>query len=265
MPLYRPSELLAFLASEGLIALKSLSQNFLVDGNVIAKIGGFLNIARGEAVLEIGPGPGVVTEYLCCKTPDVLTVEKDAAFARAIRRFQGVTSIHADALKIDLAESAALHFPHQLPLKVVSNLPYASASAFLSALLPNHSAFRSLTLMLPREIAEKMRGEGHAHWLFAAKRVFCRSEKWQSVSRHCFFPKPQTESVLAHFELQSELTPFEGRIFLQWLRKICSLKKRKGEPGAVYHTPEQRSRISSKEWVDLWKGSEGHLIAPGPD
>lgn len=256
MPLYRPNELRAFLADEGLMALQSLSQNFLVDGNILGKIGSLLNLKNDEPVLEIGPGPGVVTELLCSQTTRVLTVEKDAAFAEKIERFEGVRSIHADALKIDLQLAIASHFPDRLPLKMISNLPYASATAFLEALLPNHVAFSSLTLMLPRTVAEKLRGTGQFHWLLAAKEVFCRSAVWQDVSRRSFFPQPKIDSVLAHLELGSELTTKEGRSFLRWLKKICSLKKRVGDKNAIYHTPKQRAFITSLEWVKLWRESD---------
>jgi 16S rRNA (adenine1518-N6/adenine1519-N6)-dimethyltransferase len=61
MPLYRPSELKAFLDSIGAFAKKSLSQNFLVDGNVLKKIVETASVEKGDPVLEIGPGPGALT------------------------------------------------------------------------------------------------------------------------------------------------------------------------------------------------------------
>lgn len=257
MPLYRPSELRAFLADEGVIALPSLSQNFLIDGNVVAKIRQLLDLSPNEPILEIGPGPGVVTEDLSQQFAQILTIEKDAAFARTIERFSGVKSLHGDALKLDLTQAARSHFSASFPIKLISNLPFATASSFLSRLLLQGATFRTLTLMLPRDIADKMRGKCGPHWLFAAQKIFCKTAIWHSVSRHCFYPKPQIDAVLAHFELcqVDSLTCQEAPIFLQWLKSICSLKKRKGNKFEVYHTPEQRAQISPAQWLKLWKES----------
>ena len=64
MPIYRPSELNAFLESLGISPKKRLSQNFLLDGNIIRKILSTAEVEKGDLVLEIGPGPGALTEQL---------------------------------------------------------------------------------------------------------------------------------------------------------------------------------------------------------
>ena len=88
MTLYRPSALRAFLEEIGASPKKSLSQNFLIDGNIIRKIVTFAGVQKGDSVLEIGPGPGVLTEELLARGAHVLAVEKDRKFAAALRDFK---------------------------------------------------------------------------------------------------------------------------------------------------------------------------------
>ena len=77
MPLYKPSELRAFLNEIGASPKKSLSQNFLIDGNIIRKIIQLADVKPGDNVLEIGPGPGVLTEALLEQGANLIAIEKD--------------------------------------------------------------------------------------------------------------------------------------------------------------------------------------------
>ncbi len=107
MALYKPSTLRAFLEEIDATPKKSLSQNFLIDGNIIRKIVTLAGVEPGDFVLEIGPGPGVLTEELLARGAHVLAVEKDRKFAKALTRLQTedhrLTVIEGDILEQDLS------------------------------------------------------------------------------------------------------------------------------------------------------------------
>lgn len=217
MPLYRPSELRAFLRQEGLAPLKSLSQSFLVDGNVLLKLTRALNLSPQDAVLEIGPGPGVVTEVLHDLGVCLLTVEKDVAFASLISRLPKVRSVHADALKVDLGALVREHWPDRRGIHIVSNLPYRTASRFLRKLMTAGSWAGSLTVMLPQVIYNKLSSSPPHHWLGIASALFCRKLCSFTINRNSYYPRPQCDSVLARWELKSPMPESEAEKFARWL------------------------------------------------
>lgn len=272
MPLYRPSELRAFLSQEGLTPLRSLSQSFLVDGNVLAKLADILHLSPGDPVLEIGPGPGVVTECLHQIGARLLTIEKDAAFARLITRFPKVISIHEDALKIDLPALILQHFQSQKRVHIVSNLPYRAASAFLRKLWSTGAWARSLTVMLPVAIFSKLSSSPPLHWLGIACAIFCRQISSFSVGKNSFYPKPQCNSVLVQWELATPLLEKEAEDFLKWLSISHSLKQRRylGDlPGcenfcwesAQLHPKTPLVDLKPQMWLALWS----HISRLHPD
>jgi len=77
MSLFKPSELHQFLKMLDIQPKKGLSQNFLIDGNVLRKMVAAANLTEGDTVLEIGPGPGVLTEALLDAGAEVFAIEKD--------------------------------------------------------------------------------------------------------------------------------------------------------------------------------------------
>ena len=101
MPLYRPSELRTFLSSIDKDPLRFSSQRFLIDGNVVSKI---VSSVQTKNVLEIGPGPGVLTEAFLDKGHFVVAIEKDPDFARALPRLSSTSlyTIESDVLVCSL-------------------------------------------------------------------------------------------------------------------------------------------------------------------
>src|SRR5689334_13272428 len=89
MAIYKPTELISFLEGLGINPKKALSQNFLIDGNIMRKIVAKAQIQPGDVVMEIGPGPGSLTEALLESGARVLAVEKDTILARSLKRLQG--------------------------------------------------------------------------------------------------------------------------------------------------------------------------------
>ena len=84
------NELLNFLRTLGVEPKKGLSQNFLIDGNIARKIVAEAHIQAGECILEIGPGPGALTELLVTQGATLYAVEKDAVYADALKRFANI-------------------------------------------------------------------------------------------------------------------------------------------------------------------------------
>ncbi|MGH2612339.1 MAG: ribosomal RNA small subunit methyltransferase A, partial [Rhabdochlamydiaceae bacterium] len=134
--------------------MKFLSQNFLIDGNIVRKIVKFAEVKKGDSILEIGPGPGALTEELLAQGASVIAVEKDRKFAAALHRLQTADQrlqiFENDVLKWN--PTSHLNFK----TKLIANLPYNITTPILTHFLPQRKFFQSLTVMVQREVGERV-------------------------------------------------------------------------------------------------------------
>lgn len=198
MPLYRPSELSEFLASIGASPKRELSQNFLIDGNIVHKI--VQEVPLGASVVEIGPGPGVVTEGLLQKGSRVVAVEKDRVFARQLSRLDPdghlLSVVEADVLDCSLTELAS---PGAV---LVSNLPYHLTSPIIERLVRASSHFSRAILMVQDEVADRLVDPSRS--LLGVLLGLCYHVRYGFfVSRQCFWPKPKVDSAVLLCEERS--------------------------------------------------------------
>ena len=194
----------ALLAQHGLKARKSLGQNFLVDPHVLGKIIRAANIGPGDWVLEIGPGLGGLTQALAEAAGAVCAVELDRILAAILQTtfadFPTVEIVHSDIMAFDIA-AQTVRFP-ALKHKVVANLPYYISTAVTMHLL-EHFAFDSLTVMVQREVAERMTAKpGSAAYGSLSLAVQYQAEAHIAayVPQNCFLPRPRVDSAVVHLE-----------------------------------------------------------------
>jgi 16S rRNA (adenine1518-N6/adenine1519-N6)-dimethyltransferase len=206
MPLYKPSELKAFLRSLGAAPLKHLSQNFLIDGNIVRKIIDFAGVQKGDCILEIGPGPGVITEALLEQGASVVAIEKDFKFSQALLRLQTqdhrLTLFEQDALKWEPSH----HLPQGFRAKVIGNLPYHITTPLLTRFLPKYDIFSSITVMMQKEVADRILASPGSK-LYSSLSIFVRFYaepiKGFIIEPSCFYPQPKVQSSMIQFALKN--------------------------------------------------------------
>ena len=155
----RPSQIKKVLKDHGLAPKKWMGQNFLVDPSYLRRIVVASKVERGDSVVEVGAGLGVLTEALVEWGAKVWALEVDAGFFRVLEEkfafSDQVQLVHADALRYDfrgLAKTIG-------QLKVVANLPYSISSRLLFRIHENRDIFSSLHILLQREVAERLVAE----------------------------------------------------------------------------------------------------------
>ncbi len=210
MNMYRPTDLQAFLKEWGLHAKKGLSQNFLIDGNIIAKIASAADVQPDDFVIEVGPGPGALTQALLARGARVLAIEMDPIFAKALERLQTpdgrLEVICQDILDFPLADALAAR--KVKTCKVVANLPYHITTPILTLMLPLYPQIASLTIMVQKEFADRMQAvkstpEYSSFTLFLE--FYASVEKSFVVSPNCFYPRPRVHSSVVHCKLHPPL------------------------------------------------------------
>lgn len=192
------------IAAHGLVAKKSLGQNFLLDLNLTAKIARAAGDLSQADVLEVGPGPGGLTRGLLAEgARRVLAVEKDrramAALAEIAAQYPGrLEVLNADALEID----PGTHLTP--PIKVVANLPYNVGTELLVRWLTPDSwppFWESLTLMFQREVAERIvAAPGSKKYGRLAILAQWRTEPRavMELPPEAFTPAPKVHSAVVH-------------------------------------------------------------------
>ena len=144
------------IAKYDLAARRALGQNFLLDLNLTAKIARAAGELSAGTTIEIGPGPGGLTRALLAHGARALiAIERDArclgALAEIAAAYPGrLTIIEGDALAVDCAKLGTA------PRRIVANLPYNIATPLLIKWLQQGAAFASLTLMLQKEVADRL-------------------------------------------------------------------------------------------------------------
>jgi len=227
MMLYRPSALRAFLEEIGASPKKSLSQNFLIDGNIIRKIVTFAGVQKGDFVLEIGPGPGVLTEELLARGAHVLAVEKDRKFAAALPRLQTedgrLTVIEGDILEQDLSK---LLKPRT---KLVANLPYQITTPILTNFLPKREFFESITVMVQKEVSARFLAHPSTKdysSITVFVQFYSQPEYGFTVEPTCFYPPPRVKSSVVKFNLHDAPLVSSEEAFFAMTRRAFQQRRK---------------------------------------
>jgi len=175
---------------------KRFGQNFLRDRHVLDRIITAAELCPSDHVLEVGPGPGALTERLLMSGADLLAVEIDRDLAASLRdrSEEHLKVIEGDVLRLDWREML-----DQPPYKMVANLPYNISSQILFKVLDHFDLFSRLVLMFQREVGERLLA-APATRDYGILTVLVQT--WYDVSRvvkvspKAFVPPPKVDSVV---------------------------------------------------------------------
>ena len=175
---------------------KELGQHFLVDANILGVIGRLAELGPEDVVLEIGPGHGILTRYLCEQVAHVHAVEIDRSLAPSLERIPRTTVHFGDALRLDLT---LLDPP---PGKLVANLPYNVATPIVVESLDRLPDISLWCVMVQREVADRFFAVP-ATKAYGAVSVLVQLTATRTgfhpVSREVFRPRPNVDSALVAF------------------------------------------------------------------
>jgi len=191
-----PGQLRRLMGAERLRPRKSLSQNFLTDGDVLDRIVAAAELRPGDNVVEIGPGLGVLTRRLLAAGASVMAVELDPRLAEYLRReLYGVDRfelIEADALSLHPRE----FFPG-LPIKLVANIPYHITSPLLHTFLEGERPPELTVLLVQVEVAERVAAPpGKMSYLSVFVQNVATAEIVDRVPAAAFEPAPEVDSAI---------------------------------------------------------------------
>ncbi len=197
---------LHILRAFGLHASKRLGQNFLVDETVVDRIVAAAGVAPGDAVLEIGPGIGTLTQGLLEAGGTVVAVELDRrlveVLADTLAGYDSLRVVHGDILKTDISREMPTS-----PFKVVANLPYYITTPILMGILEQRLPVSVLVTMVQKEVAERMvaapSGKDYGA-LSVAVQYYTAPEIAFFVPPHSFIPAPAVESAVIRCVVRSE-------------------------------------------------------------
>ncbi len=198
--LANPTRTVAVLERHGFHIQKKYGQNFLIDAHILEQIIEAAQIMKDDFVLEIGPGIGTMTQYLCEAAREVVAVEIDQnllpILEDTLSEYDNVSVINEDILKVDIVSLAA-EKNHGKPIKVVANLPYYITTPIIMGLFESHVPLESITIMVQKEVAERMQsspGTKDYGALSLAVQYYAKPEVVAIVSPSCFLPQPKVES-----------------------------------------------------------------------
>jgi len=221
------AEVNRLLKSRGLKPCKSLGQNFLVDSNLLTKIVAAADIDEKTGVIEIGPGLGALTDKLLEKAGKVVAIEIDRELAALLReRYEGenrLTILEQDILTSSLEQIIEIELKDYKKLKVVANLPYYITSPIIIKLLEENIHFDSLTLMVQKEVAERLTASlGNKEYgsLTVFVNYYADVKIAFNVSRNVFVPKPEVDSAIIQLMPHREkpFRPVDEQLFFSTLR-----------------------------------------------
>lgn len=178
---------------------KSLGQHFLKDGNIIRKIVDAIPADENDRVVEIGPGSGAVTEFLLKKFQNVTAIELDQRMVEFLsEKYPDLNIIHQDILEYNWS----VHSSENRSIHVIGNLPYYITSQILFNLLEYRSVLSTATLMMQKEVAERIVAEPRTkdYGILSVQSQLMSSPKILfDVSPHVFSPPPNVHSSVIQF------------------------------------------------------------------
>lgn len=182
---------------------KSLGQNFLIDDSVLTDIVDGASVDDKDFIIEIGPGVGTLTAKLLMKAKKVTSIELDndliPILQEELGEHENFDLIHNDALKVDFNSLIG----DEPSVKLVANLPYYVTTPIIVKLLKDGYNFKSLTIMIQKEVAERINAEPNCKEYGALSvlvQYYCNTSIVRRVAPSCFIPRPKVESIVIRLD-----------------------------------------------------------------
>ncbi|HKK54472.1 MAG TPA: 16S rRNA (adenine(1518)-N(6)/adenine(1519)-N(6))-dimethyltransferase RsmA [Patescibacteria group bacterium] len=209
----------------------SMGQNFLVSLEVYKKIVASANIKKDEVVLEVGPGLGFLSAELLKSARKVIAVELDDKLAKVLELALSAHSVD----NLEIINENILDFDPSIleaDYKIVANLPYNISSVFLRKFLTTKNKPKSLTLMLQKEVVERIVAEPGKHSLLSLSVQYYSQAKYiDTIKKENFWPQPKVDSAILHLETKEDkeisLSKEEQKTFFRLLKFGFSAKRKK--------------------------------------
>lgn len=224
---------------------KKFGQNFLIDTHVLDKIMDAADIGKDDFVLEIGPGIGTMTQYLCERAREVVAVEIDRnlipILETTLEAYDNVEIINCDVLKMDLA-ALVQEKNNGKPISVVANLPYYITTPIIMGLFESHVPIKKITVMVQKEVADRMQalpGSKDYGALSLAVQYYASPKIAANVPPNCFMPRPAVGSAVICL-MRHEKPPVETvdeKLMFSIIRASFG-QRRKTLANGLNHAPE---------------------------
>ncbi len=239
-----PKNTIEIIQKYGFNFQKKFGQNFLIDTHVLDKIIEESGITKDDCVLEIGPGIGTMTQYLCENAREVIAVEIDKALIPILEdtlsEYDNVTVINDDILKVDVQKIVDEKNGGK-PIKVVANLPYYITTPIIMGLFESHLPLKSITIMVQKEVADRMQvGPGTKDYgaLSLAVQYYAKPEIVANVPPNCFMPRPNVGSAVIRLTKYDKPPVFvENEEFMFSLIRATFNQRRKTMVNAIGNAP----------------------------
>ena len=240
---------------------KSLGQHFLKDEGVAMDIVDALQHVDG-AVVEVGPGLGVLTKYLIKKYPTNLTaIDLDDRLAVIIpQQFEGIGFIHQDVLKVDFEKA----FPNKT-IHIIGNFPYNISTEIVFKVIEHRAVMKQMVGMFQKEVAKRLAAkEGSKVYGVTSilSQAFFKVDYLLDVPPHFFDPPPKVQSGVVRFsQLDKPYEIKDVKMFFQAVKAGFN-QRRKTLRNALKSYPKSKDiseailnqraeQLTVAQWVDL--------------
>lgn len=245
------------MSSEEFKFKKKYGQNFLKDDSIPNKIVEYAKIPSDTLVIEIGPGAGVLTKKLSVKAKQVIAYEIDISLEPVLdRQLMGLSNVQVifdDFLQRDIKKDlVGCSYSY---LYVVANLPYYITTPIITGLIESNLPIHKFVVMVQKEVAERFSAKPKSrdygsitvflNYYFDIKKEFL-------VSRNCFIPKPNVDSIVISLTRKKELLLLvDSTLFFQLVRDSFRYKRKNLRNNLKGYDLEKIQSVLERHHLDL--------------
>ncbi len=250
MDIADPRSLDAVLRRHGIRAATSIGQRFLVDRSVLRSIVDAGDLGPDDDVLEIGPGPGVLTAELAARARSVTAVEVDERMVAVLRDTlagsRNVRVVRADALDVDL-----FALGERPPTRIVANLPYQITTPLLERFLGDARRPPLIVVLIQEEVARRIvatpRSAKERGYLSVFVQSYAEPRLVRRVPPRAFRPPPRVSSAVVALSTRAEpaFAPLEDRAFLRFVSDVFRHRRKQLRSALGHEAGVDRDRAET--------------------
>lgn len=190
---------------------KKFGQNFLTDSHILENIANACEITKADAIIEIGPGLGALTEVLCRQAGFVLAYEIDrellSILEENLSEYSNYKILNQDILKANILADIELYLQGYENIYIVANLPYYITTPILTGLLSQKLPIKRYVMMMQLEVADRICGKPSTkdyNTLSIWIEYRALAKKVMKVPRTVFIPSPNVDSAVVRLDVYQE-------------------------------------------------------------